>query len=157
MPTKTTTTSSTALAPQPLLESGEGYEWPVLALLTDQWRKSNGFPVRNLMTQYFNGDLYEASVQGDEFVVEITRDDAVIKEANTLREKLERELAPAIRNMRNGAEAVATSPNPRNKKGYEVARAKAHGLEAQIAELKAVAKKQTVARWPMSVFSMRGL
>jgi hypothetical protein len=131
-------------------------EWPVMALLTDQWRRKHGLPVRMPQSLYIDGNLYEATLTGNEFTIEVSVDDAKSKEMDAERNRIEREMAPIIRQVKSAAEAVTTDPNPRNKKRYEDLKAQVESMRVRLSELGERGKNQ-VHTWPVSVFDMKGL
>ena len=137
-------------------------EWPVLALLSDQWRRGQGMPTRGGQSMYVGGDLYEASVQGDTFEINITRGVAASQESRVAYDKLELEMSRAVKSL-NGAKAavegdrMAGKPNQRNQAGLAAAQKRVQELTDAMNAAKPVEKTVERLEWPMSVFGMQGL
>ena len=111
---------------------------------------------------YVGGDLYEASVQGDTFEINITRGVAASQESRVAYDKLELEMSRAVKSL-NGAKAavegdrMAGKPNSRNQAGLAAAQKRVKELTDAMNAAKPVEKTVERFEWPMSVFGMQGL
>lgn len=130
-------------------------EWPVVKLMLGYWNTLNAFPDRTGMSVHAYGHSYDATVSGDEFVVEIRRNTARSSRAMDLALKLGKQVAQQSRIVAS-LKAQAKHPDLRGKgplwAKYREAKADLAKLEEQWEQAKQDSEQPVeTVRYPIAM------